>query len=114
MVGVAQLVEHWVVVPGVAGSIPVTHPNEQVARTIQTSGPPACQPPPLHTTPIRSTCGLCANVSTVSRANARPAPLAQLAEQLALNQRVRGSSPWRRTFTPQINIVVDLRFRGFW
>ena len=25
------------------------------------------------------------------------APLAQLAEQLALNQRVRGSSPWRRT-----------------
>src|ERR1700741_2133012 len=27
------------------------------------------------------------------------APLAQLAEQLALNQRVRGSSPWRRTKT---------------
>jgi hypothetical protein len=26
-----------------------------------------------------------------------PAPLAQLAEQLTLNQRVRGSSPWRRT-----------------
>ena len=25
------------------------------------------------------------------------APLAQLAEQLTLNQRVRGSSPWRRT-----------------
>ncbi len=34
MVGVAQLVEHWVVVPGVAGSIPVTHPNEQAARAI--------------------------------------------------------------------------------
>ena len=32
MVGVAQSVEHWVVVPGVAGSIPVTHPNEQVAQ----------------------------------------------------------------------------------
>src|SRR4051812_32226395 len=27
MVGVAQLVEHRVVVPGVAGSSPVTHPN---------------------------------------------------------------------------------------
>src|SRR5688572_10829050 len=27
MVGVAQLVEHWVVVPGVAGSSPVTHPR---------------------------------------------------------------------------------------
>ncbi len=26
MVGVAQLAEHWVVVPGVAGSSPVTHP----------------------------------------------------------------------------------------
>jgi hypothetical protein len=29
MVGVAQLVEHWVVVPGVAGSSPVTHPTHQ-------------------------------------------------------------------------------------
>ena len=29
--------------------------------------------------------------------NPRCAPLAQLAEQLTLNQRVRGSSPWRRS-----------------
>jgi hypothetical protein len=29
------------------------------------------------------------------------APLAQLAEQLTLNQRVRGSSPWRRTGGPR-------------
>ena len=29
MVGVAQQVEHWLVVPGVAGSSPVVHPNEQ-------------------------------------------------------------------------------------
>jgi hypothetical protein len=29
------------------------------------------------------------------------APLAQLAEQLTLNQRVRGSSPWRRTEEPK-------------
>ena len=28
MVGVAQLVEHWVVAPVVAGSSPVTHPSE--------------------------------------------------------------------------------------
>jgi hypothetical protein len=27
MVGVAQLVEHWLVVPGVAGSSPVVHPQ---------------------------------------------------------------------------------------
>ena len=33
-----------------------------------------------------------ANISSI-----RHAPLAQLAEQLTLNQRVRGSSPWRRT-----------------
>ena len=26
VVGVAQLVEHWIVIPGVAGSNPVTHP----------------------------------------------------------------------------------------
>ena len=32
MVGVAQLAEHWVVIPGVAGSSPVTHPDG--------SGPP--------------------------------------------------------------------------
>ena len=30
MVGVAQLVEHWVVAPVVAGSNPVTHPIEKV------------------------------------------------------------------------------------
>ena len=27
MVAIAQLVEHWIVIPGVAGSIPVGHPN---------------------------------------------------------------------------------------
>lgn len=28
MVGVVQLVEHWIVVPGVAGSSPVIHPTK--------------------------------------------------------------------------------------
>ncbi len=37
-VGVAQLVEHWVVVPGVAGSIPVTHPVRRPGRS-RSSGP---------------------------------------------------------------------------
>ncbi len=27
MVGIAQLVEHWIVAPVVAGSSPVTHPK---------------------------------------------------------------------------------------
>ena len=26
VVAIAQLVEHWIVIPGVAGSIPVGHP----------------------------------------------------------------------------------------
>ena len=39
MVGVAQLVEHWVVAPVVAGSIPVTHPIKIVIK----SG--GCNPP---------------------------------------------------------------------
>jgi hypothetical protein len=39
------------------------------------------------------------------------APLAQLAEQLTLNQRVRGSSPWRRTDTgPRLTPGPDFRF----
>ena len=32
MVGVAQLVEHWVVAPVVAGSSPVTHPIKYVIK----------------------------------------------------------------------------------
>jgi hypothetical protein len=36
----------------------------------------------------------------------RRAPLAQLAEQLALNQRVRGSSPWRRTILAGQSVVI--------
>ncbi len=33
MVGIAQLVEHLIVVQGVAGSSPVTHPKEIKARS---------------------------------------------------------------------------------
>ena len=29
-VGVAQLVERWIVIPEVAGSSPVTHPNQTI------------------------------------------------------------------------------------
>ena len=35
MVGVAQLVEHWVVAPVVAGSSPVTHPIFSTIRQIE-------------------------------------------------------------------------------
>jgi len=72
MVGVVQLVEHLVVVQDVAGSSPVTHPTKAVQR--------------------------CAAFLFRVPAILRPlAPLAQLAEQLTLNQRVVGSSPTRCT-----------------
>ena len=29
MVGVVQLAEHWIVVPGVVGSSPITHPRKK-------------------------------------------------------------------------------------
>lgn len=43
MVGVAQLVEHRVVVPGVAGSSPVAHPNKKGPR--ESRGPSFSFPP---------------------------------------------------------------------
>jgi hypothetical protein len=33
MVAVAQLVEHWIVIPGVAGSSPVGHPSYRQGTT---------------------------------------------------------------------------------
>ena len=39
MVGVAQQVEHRVVIPGVAGSSPVAHPTERKPRLIWTDQP---------------------------------------------------------------------------
>ena len=98
MVGVAQTVEHWVVIPGVAGSSPVTHPirRPRFPRGLRHVSALARSVPKQ----VR-TVGPAPRVLTFCL-GARPrrtiAPLAQLAEQLTLNQRVRGSSPWRRTY----------------
>ena len=35
MVSVVQLVERWIVVPEVAGSKPVIHPNRKIARKVR-------------------------------------------------------------------------------
>ena len=54
-------------------------------------------------------------VLTLLRARRRAsAPLAQLAEQLTLNQRVRGSSPWRRTIQPQVRLLLTCGFCVSW
>ena len=79
MVGVAQSVEPRIVIPVVVGSIPIAHP---ILRAI----------------------GMCTNVhedgNEIARAEAKKqkagaGPLAQLVEQLTLNQRVVGSIPTR-------------------
>ena len=49
--------------------------------------------------------GPCTIITFVSQIYA---PLAQLVEHLTLNQGVQGSSPWRRTGSPEIAII-----RGF-
>jgi hypothetical protein len=77
MVGVAQQVERLVVVQDVAGSSPVTHPEFGGPALL---GCPDCRDP-------------------------MTAPLAQLAEQLTLNQRVGGSIPSRRTNVMSRDIV---------
>jgi hypothetical protein len=72
MVDVAQLVEPRIVVPVVAGSIPVVHPRMSVTAVVKFF---------IFAIIFISSSG----------------PLAQLVEQLTLNQRVVGSIPTRPT-----------------
>jgi hypothetical protein len=72
MVDVAQLVEPRIVIPAVAGSSPVVHPTFQVQGE-------------------KSDSALLEKVF---------GPLAQLVEQLTLNQLVVGSIPTRPTIIP--------------
>ena len=69
MVDVAQLVEPRIVIPAVAGSSPVVHPTPNAV----------------------------AEVGAVHCLNRFYGPLAQLVEQLTLNQLVVGSIPTRPT-----------------
>ena len=72
MVNVAQSVEPRIVIPVVVGSSPIVHPNHAVGAMR------------LNRVEL-----LCFTMSI--------GPLAQLVEQLTLNQRVLGSSPRRPT-----------------
>jgi hypothetical protein len=110
MVSVAQWLEHWTVAPVVGGSSPLTHPSifcftkSAVISNIEFLLIPMT----------------CAPVAQLDRASASGAegrrfessqarlykscgPLAQLVEQLTLNQRVAGSNPARLT----------INFKGF-
>jgi hypothetical protein len=77
MVGVAQLVEHRIVIPAVVGSSPIVHPKFETADHSRFDG---------------------------------NGPLAQLAEQLTLNQLVVGSSPTWPTTSPE-NSRFEVFFR---
>ena len=74
MVGVAQLVEPWIVIPVVVGSSPIVHPIFWNARVAH-----------LKVTLV--------SVSEEAPDGGSLGPLAQLVEQLTLNQLVVGSSP---------------------
>ena len=78
MVDVAQLVEPRIVIPAVAGSSPVVHPTPNAV----------------------------AEVGAVHCLNRFYGPLAQLVEQLTLNQLVVGSIPTRPTNF--MNIFIEL------
>ncbi len=78
MVSVAQLVELRIVDPAVVGSSPIAHPNELGTGDGRRESLSRAISHPLALFPTRG-------------------PLAQLAEQLTLNQRVVGSSPTRPT-----------------
>ena len=77
MVGVAQLVEPWIVIPVVVGSSPIVHPILMRAQSVGSYG---C---------VYWFCVL----PDDSDKTLSLGPLAQLVEQLTLNQLVVGSSP---------------------
>ena len=104
MVSVAQWLEHWTVAPVVGGSSPLTHPIIFCFTKLAVSSN-------IEFLLITMTC---APVAQLDRASASEAegrrfkssqarlykscgPLAQLVEQLTLNQRVAGSNPARLT-----------------
>ncbi len=106
--GVAQLVERRVVVADVAGSSPVTHPKDQAPGLIpwvfvvvgftdvRDLGDGRRWRPSVPVTHPRFSAkdrSSGRSFALIMSGLLQAAPLAQLAEQLALNQRVRGSSP---------------------
>ena len=89
MVGVAQLVEPWIVIPVVVGSIPIAHPSsEYVIRFVPYNRASMIR---------RYSVWVLHEKWQIDKMRALSGPLAQLVEQLTLNQRVVGSIPTRPT-----------------
>ena len=105
--GVVQLAEHWIVVPGVVGSSPITHPRQRRGSGLPRS--------PLSFHSGASPSGKARDFDSLIRwfESSRPSqanprrrrfafkyrhdPVAQPAEQLPFKQWVRGSNPRRVT-----------------
>ena len=115
VVGVVQLAEHWIVVPGVVGSSPITHPRQwqgigaapipcffprlgrrQVVRqgTLTPSLAGSSPAIPAKVYPEGRT-GMIGCLPSCE--NKPSAPLAQSVEHLPFKQGVRGSNPRRGT-----------------
>ena len=115
MVGIAQLAEHRIVVPGVVGSSPITHPIQWLR-----AGASA----PARAAPFILGCSQVVRHGTLTPAFAgsSPAipakydPVAQLVEQRPFKAKVRGSSPrWVTIGEPDElcnNLLVGAVFRS--
>ena len=125
--GVVQLAEHWIVVPGVVGSSPITHPRQEQGDR--------GNPGPLCSASIgASPSGKARDFDSLIRwfESSRPSqanqrrqrfkyrhdPVAQSAEQLPFKQWVRGSNPRRVTTSEQaayrlLRLFSKVRVRSF-
>ena len=124
--GVVQLAEHWIVVPGVVGSSPITHPRQRRGSGLSRS--------PLSFHIGASPSGKARDFDSLIRwfESSRPShalfrrrrchkipdPVAQSAEQLPFKQWVRGSNPRRVTTSEQaayrlLRLFSKVRVRSF-
>ena len=124
--GVVQLAEHWIVVPGVVGSSPITHPRQRRGSGLPRS--------PLSFHSGASPSGKARDFDSLIRwfESSRPSqanqrrqrfkyrhdPVAQSAEQLPFKQWVRGSNPRRVTTSEQaayrlLRLFSKVRVRSF-
>ena len=105
MVGVVQLAEHRIVVPGVVGSSPITHPTGSRGAGSVPVIPAFFIPPRFPRSILGRSQVVRQGTLTPSSAGSSPAvpasfildSVAQSAEQLPFKQWVRGSNPRRVT-----------------
>lgn len=119
MVGVAQLVERWLVTPEVAGSNPVAHPNEIPMSLDLYDRTHMCQhhgllgPVRVDGCRVCYRCGSAVEFTKPARSASRPVDLhgqvAQLVEHRIEDPSVVGSTPTLTTTSAQVAQSVERR-----